>query len=179
MLEPQPAPVTKVPEKPAAPLPVAPPKVEPRAVPEPVAAVSPPRPPVSVTASGAVPTATNAVATNAVARAVASPVAAAPVAAPAPGEVVRLTGPVSYRKRAEPVYPALARQRQQQGSVLLLVAIDAAGHPVRVEVRRSSGFPLLDRAAVQAVRESEFAPGLSNGRPVPAEVEVPVTFRLR
>jgi len=43
---------------------------------------------------------------------------------------------------------------------------------------RSSGHPLLDAAAVAAVRRWAFEPARHGGRAVPAWVEVPVHFRL-
>ena len=95
------------------------------------------------------------------------------------GETVRVRGVPSYRKRLEPVYPALARKRRQEGVVLLRVRLDAAGHVESAVVAQSSGFTLLDDAARAAVQDSEFEAARLDNRPVPSEVEVPVRFELR
>lgn len=103
-------------------------------------------------------------------------VASAP-AAPA-SEVVRVRGVAAYRKRHEPVYPLAARRRRQEGTVLLLVQLDAGGRVEDTTVRQSSGFTLLDDAARQAVRDWEFEAARLDAKPVPSEVEVPVRFEL-
>jgi protein TonB len=77
-----------------------------------------------------------------------------------------------------PIYPALARSRGQQGRVLLRVAVSAAGAPSSVAVVSSSGHPLLDRAALDAVRHWRFVPAERDGHPVAAVADVPIVFRL-
>ena len=57
-------------------------------------------------------------------------------------------------------------------------------HPVSfsthsVVIFRSSGFSLLDNAALAAVRKWQFLPAVHNGRTVAAWVEIPVRFTLR
>ena len=56
--------------------------------------------------------------------------------------------------------------------------VDAEGRPRGVEVARSSGFALLDESARAAVAQWTFSPARTSGIAVPAEVEVPVAFRL-
>jgi protein TonB len=65
-----------------------------------------------------------------------------------------------------------------EGTVVLLVQVDAAGHPVSVDVQTSSGHIELDEAAQRQVREWLFAPAVENGIPHAALARVPVTFRL-
>ncbi len=77
-----------------------------------------------------------------------------------------------------PVYPETARRRNEQGRVVLRVNVGPAGTALAVAVGRSSGFPVLDNAAVDAVRNWRFIPATEGGRPVPATAEVPVVFRL-
>ena len=77
-----------------------------------------------------------------------------------------------------PIYPALARSRGQQGRVLLRVMVSAAGEPSSVAVAASSGHPLLDRAALEAVRHWRFVPAEQGGHPVAAVADVPIVFRL-
>ncbi len=83
-------------------------------------------------------------------------------------------GPVRYRQAKEPDYPATARRRRQEGVVLLEALLTPDGRVRSVELQRSSGFPLLDQAALKAVAGWEFV--------VPTgpswRVEVPVRFQL-
>jgi periplasmic protein TonB len=85
----------------------------------------------------------------------------------------------NYLKNPEPVYPTLARRRHQEGLVLLMVNVTAQGRVARVEVKKSSGFFLLDDAAVQAVRDWEFQPARLGSRALESKIEVPVRFELK
>jgi protein TonB len=69
-------------------------------------------------------------------------------------------------------------RRRQQGAVLLSVKVSAQGRALRVQVKESSGFPLLDRAAVHAVQNWEFEPARLGRVAVDSETEVPVRFQL-
>lgn len=77
-----------------------------------------------------------------------------------------------------PDYPRLARRRGQEGEALLAVTVLASGMPAAVELRTSSGYSLLDEAALDAVRQWRFLPALVAGQPVRAVVDVPIVFRL-
>ncbi len=77
-----------------------------------------------------------------------------------------------------PVYPWVARLRGWEGVVVLQVMVKADGRVERVGVAQSSGYALLDRAALEAVERWMFAPATRYGRSVPSEVELPVRFRL-
>jgi TonB family protein len=55
-------------------------------------------------------------------------------------------------ERPAPPYPKLAEQTGEQGTVVLLLTGDDAGNVVSVEVKQSSGFPILDRATQDFVR---------------------------
>ncbi len=77
-----------------------------------------------------------------------------------------------------PRYPPRARELDQQGEVLIRALIDERGAPGEIRIWRSSGYPLLDRAAEQAVRSWAFEPALRDNRPVQAWVQVPVRFRI-
>jgi protein TonB len=63
-----------------------------------------------------------------------------------------------------------------QGIVILECRIDPRGEVVDVKVLR--GVPLLDAAAVDAVRQWRYAPTLLNGVPVSVIMTVTVNFRL-
>lgn len=84
----------------------------------------------------------------------------------------------NYRVNPEPPYPLAARRRHEQGLVLLTVKVTAQGRAAAVTLRQSSGHPLLDEAALQAVREWEFDPARVGSLAVESEIEVPVRFKL-
>jgi TonB family protein len=54
--------------------------------------------------------------------------------------------------RPEPPYPPIARETGEQGTVKLLLASDAAGNIISIDVKESSGFPVLDRATVDFIK---------------------------
>jgi len=84
----------------------------------------------------------------------------------------------NYLNNPEPPYPALARQRHQEGLVLLVVKVTAQGGTDRIEIKKSSGFSLLDTAACQAVRNWKFEPARIGSLAVESEIEVPIRFKL-
>jgi len=83
-----------------------------------------------------------------------------------------------YRKNPEPEYPLAARRRGQQGTVVMSVTVNPAGRAVAVALKESSGFELLDQAALRAVAGYDFEPARVGGRAVESQIEVPVRFQL-
>ena len=79
--------------------------------------------------------------------------------------------------RVDPVYPETARVAHVSGAVILQVTVDEEGAVSEVEVL--SGHPLLNEAAVRAVKQWRYSPTLLNGEPVPVMATVTVIFRLR
>lgn len=77
-----------------------------------------------------------------------------------------------------PVYPRRARDLEQQGEALIRARLDRRGNPEEVLVWKSSGFVLLDHAAMSAVRGWQFEPAKRNGEPIVAWVQIPVRFAL-
>lgn len=84
-----------------------------------------------------------------------------------------------YGSNPPPEYPRRARKQGWQGTVLLRVAVSSTGAPSAVTVARSSGYPLLDDAAIEAVLRWRFRAARRGDEPVESTVEVPVTFRLQ
>ncbi len=98
------------------------------------------------------------------------------VGAALPG-ILQLAYP-RYQLNTPPAYPGLARKRGQEGTVTLRVLVDDKGRVDDVEIESSSGFGLLDRAALTAVRKWSFEPGRRGVEMRPMWVKVPVTFKL-
>ncbi|NOT52981.1 MAG: energy transducer TonB [Deltaproteobacteria bacterium] len=79
----------------------------------------------------------------------------------------------------KPPYPMLARRRGDQGVVLLRVHVRVDGSVMTAEIKQSSGFSLLDDAALQTVRESwRFIPARLGDVAVESWIEVPIRFVL-
>jgi protein TonB len=84
-----------------------------------------------------------------------------------------------YLRNAPPVYPPFAKASHQQGVVSLLVSVSDKGAALSVSVAHTSGFKLLDDAALNAVRSWKFKPAMLGGIPVKSSVSVPVRFKLQ
>ena len=159
-------------------------KIEPpkKVEPEPVAVVEPkiesaPTAPATVAIEL---TETNTFAVAKVTESSASPAALSEttVAIPATKSSRMTSAQPRYRENPEPPYPLQAKRRHQEGSVLLTVSVNETGAPTKVEIKQSSGFSLLDEAAMHAVRQWKFEPGKLDNQAVASKVEVPVRFRL-
>jgi len=85
----------------------------------------------------------------------------------------------AYRNNPAPSYPIEARQRRQQGEVLVGVRLSAEGKASHVWVKQSCGLDLLNNAAVKAVVMWEFEPARMGRTRVDSEIEIPVRFRLK
>jgi protein TonB len=77
--------------------------------------------------------------------------------------------------RPEPPYPPIARETGEQGTVKLLLGSDAAGNIVSVDVKESSGFPVLDRATVDFIKNHWRLPAGEGSR----LFETSVTYLLQ
>jgi len=99
--------------------------------------------------------------------------------APPPPQAVRVGGQIKEPKKLKnvnPVYPDIAKQARVQGVVILECTISPQGRVTDVKVLR--GIPLLDAAAIEAVKQWVYSPTLLNGVPVPVIMTVTVNFRL-
>jgi bla regulator protein blaR1 len=84
----------------------------------------------------------------------------------------------TYNSVKPPRYPKAAILARAEGEVLLRVLVTAGGLAEQVEVERSSGSDELDQAAIDAVRNWKFNAASNGHAPVPAWVNVPITFSL-
>ena len=84
-----------------------------------------------------------------------------------------------YRLNPSPKYPRIARIRGYQGNVLLDVLVNKDGEVHDLKIYRSSGYPLLDRAATSSVKHWLFKPGMIGEEKVTMWVRVPIRFELK
>ncbi|NGZ27685.1 MAG: energy transducer TonB [Magnetococcales bacterium] len=85
----------------------------------------------------------------------------------------------AYLNNPKPLYPMMARRQGWQGVVVLRVVVSEAGETLAVEVKRGSGYAMLDESASQTVRQWRFVPARLGDAVVRAEVEVPIRFSLQ
>ncbi len=93
---------------------------------------------------------------------------------------IRPGGDVSPPKRlthVDPIYPPIAVAAKIDGMVILEATIDETGVVRDVKVLRS--IPMLDQAAIDAVKRWRYTPTKLNGVPVPILLTVTVTFSVR
>jgi protein TonB len=74
-------------------------------------------------------------------------------------------------------YPRAARQAGVEGRVVLQFVVRPDGSVEDVTVLKGVN-RWLDKAAIEAVKETEFTPGRQRDRAVPVRMTLPVTFRL-
>ena len=91
----------------------------------------------------------------------------------------RLDAPPKPKRSIRPDYPKGARQRGEQGDVILEIRVNAEGTVDGVKVAVSSGFAELDEAAVKAARTAKFSPARSGHDPVASTVRLKLQFKLR
>jgi protein TonB len=79
----------------------------------------------------------------------------------------------------DPRYPHVAREKGWEGTVTIKVLVDEQGTPKFVEVHQSSGFSVLDEAALETVKKRwRFHPARYGEKPVERWVEFSVVFSL-
>lgn len=80
-------------------------------------------------------------------------------------------------KDQRPAYPAEAQEARVQGVVIVEATIDCEGAVSDARVLR--GQPMLNDAALEAVRQWRYTPTLLNGQPVPVIMTLTVSFTLQ
>jgi len=98
---------------------------------------------------------------------------------PVPQEPVRIGGTIRQPLKVhnvDPVYPAIAQAARVQGIVIIEATLSPDGRISNARILRS--IPLLDQAALDAVRQWQYTPTLLNGMPVPVIMTITVMFTL-
>jgi len=159
-VKPQPRPEPPRPEQPK-------PEVRPEPRPEAVKIESPPAPAVAPQPAPVAPPAPPAPP---------PPPPAPSVAKPSARTEVSISASYAAANR-KPEYPKMSLRLSEQGTVVLTVMVKSDGSAGDVEVKSSSGFTRLDRAAADAVKTWRFNPATVDGKAVDKSYEVPITFK--
>jgi TonB family protein len=83
-----------------------------------------------------------------------------------------------YRENTPPVYPALAKLRGYEGVVLVYAEILSDGRVGSTAISKSSGYTILDKSAMEAVKLWKFEPAKKAGKPFAIRVKLPIKFVL-
>jgi len=84
-----------------------------------------------------------------------------------------------YAENPKPIYPQEAQAKGYKGQVLLRVEVLPNGHVGRIEVKKSSGYEILDQSALSTVRKWKFIPAQKGGTAILAWVNIPIKFDLQ
>ena len=95
---------------------------------------------------------------------------------PATVRVAQLPEPPRKILDVRPVYPEIARIARVEGTVMLESVLDTSGNVTQLRVIRS--VPLLDQAALDAVRQWKYTPTVYGGRPVSVLMTITIRFTL-
>lgn len=85
---------------------------------------------------------------------------------------------VRYLVEPKMAVPLLSRRMGEQGTVVLLIVVDAQGLLKEASVKQSSGYARLDQAALQEIRSARFAPYVENGQPIEWQTLAPMAYEL-
>lgn len=83
----------------------------------------------------------------------------------------------SFSRKNEPIYPANERRAGVQATVIAEVTINELGKVLSIKILKSGGVA-FDEAVKAALQQSEFSPGLIDGKPVSTRFQIPYRFSL-
>jgi TonB family protein len=84
-----------------------------------------------------------------------------------------------YADNPKPIYPKEARDKGYEGEVVLRVEVLTNGQVGQIEMRKSSGYELLDHSALTAVKQWKFIPAKKGDVAIPLWVNIPIKFQLQ
>jgi protein TonB len=87
--------------------------------------------------------------------------------------------PVAPRKTVDvrPLYPEFARAARIEGTVVMEAVLDPTGRVTQLRVIQSA--PMLDQAALDAVRQWRYTPSMYGGHPVSVLMTITIRFTLK
>ena len=84
-----------------------------------------------------------------------------------------------YVENPKPIYPKEARDKGYEGEVVLRVEVLINGRVGQIEIKKSSGYELLDHSALTSVKQWRFIPAKKGDVAIPLRVSIPVKFQLQ
>nr|WP_217906511.1 energy transducer TonB [Vibrio sp. JPW-9-11-11] len=93
-------------------------------------------------------------------------------------EPVLITRPSFLSRPSAPKYPRLARKRGIEGVALYEVWLDEEGKQIKQVLISSSGATLLDKSALDAIKQWKFSPHSIDGQKMAHRVQIPIRFKL-
>ncbi|AFQ47656.1 TonB-like protein [Burkholderia cepacia GG4] len=113
----------------------------------------------------------------------AAPAPAAPAATPGPArETMQVSAPKNVSALTcnfvKPSYPSMSRRRGETGTAYVHFIIGVTGKIESIQLQKSSGYPRLDEAALDATRDSTCPPYIENGQAIRAAHTLPFNFTL-
>ena len=78
----------------------------------------------------------------------------------------------------EQTYPPELRDTGRGGTVRMVMLMDPSGRVRETLIARSSGFPVLDAAALRVARQVNFDPAIAGSCSVPCIVVLPITYMV-
>ncbi|MBY4768181.1 energy transducer TonB [Burkholderia ambifaria] len=156
------------------------PRVKPKVEPKPVQKAAKPAP--QPVAQSPAPSPTPAPAADPT-PAPAAPAPAAPAATPGPArETMQVSAPKNVPTLqcnfVKPDYPSMSRRRGESGTAYVHFVVGVTGKIESVELQKSSGYPRLDDAALDAMRSTTCRPYIENGQAIRAARTQPYNFGL-
>ena len=85
--------------------------------------------------------------------------------------------PSSFQNQP-PRYPWAARLQGWEGTVVVRGFVTPNGMVSSLRIVKSTGYAVLDEAALKALGRWQFIPSRRKGKAVASLVEIPITFRL-
>lgn len=95
-----------------------------------------------------------------------------------PQKIIPPVTHANFLNNPPPPYPKHSRRLGEQGRVVLAVEIDTNGEASQAMIIMSSGFPRLDRAALETVLKWRFIAGKKDGLHQKMWVNIPINFVL-
>lgn len=93
-------------------------------------------------------------------------------------EFVAYDTPPAPLETPHPEYPAIAKQAQIEGTVVVQILLDLDGSVMQTRVARSSGNQALDEAATEGAKKFKFTPAKQREKSVRVWVAMPIVFKL-
>lgn len=99
-------------------------------------------------------------------------------AAPANANPARVAAVADFSTCAKPEWPKASLRNEETGTVTLSFLIGVDGRVTDSKVLKSSGFRDLDKAAVSGISKCKFKPGLTDGKPEQAWMQMQYVWIL-